>query len=65
MECTRSAFWDDLAEDLNDPDFLRAYVLETVRIQTVDYLVNGMDEAGEGAGMTESDIGRAVRTDGR
>jgi DNA-binding phage protein len=61
MKHTPSAFWDDLAEDLKDPDFLRDYILEAMRIQTVDHLVNSLDEAREAAGMTKADIARAVR----
>lgn len=34
-------FWDDLARDLEDPEFLREYVVESVRIATVDRIVNG------------------------
>jgi DNA-binding phage protein len=61
MKNTSSAFWDDLAEDLKDPDFLRDYILESMRIQTVDRLVNDLDEAREAAGMTKADVARAVR----
>lgn len=61
MKHTRSAFWDDLAEDLKDPDFLRGYILESIRTQTVDHLVNSLDEARLAAGMTKADIARAVR----
>jgi DNA replicative helicase MCM subunit Mcm2 (Cdc46/Mcm family) len=28
----RTAFWDDLAKDLEDPEFLREYVAESIRI---------------------------------
>ena len=36
MITSRSAFWDDLAKDLEDPDFLRDYVVESMRIATID-----------------------------
>lgn len=37
MERTsRGAFWDDLAEDLKDPEFLRTYIVESIRIATMD-----------------------------
>ena len=56
----QSVFWDDLARDLEDPSFLRAYIVECVRIATVDDLVNSLDEAREAAGMTKADLARAI-----
>ncbi|NJC69164.1 XRE family transcriptional regulator [Planosporangium thailandense] len=60
MDHTRSAFWDDLAENLNDPEFLRAYIVESMQIQTVDRLVNELDAARAAAGMTKADVARAI-----
>src|SRR6202043_2388843 len=40
MDAGRSAFWDDLASDLEDPEFLREYVAESIRIATIDRIVN-------------------------
>lgn len=57
------AFWDDLAEDLKDPEFLREYVRESVRIQTIDQLVNALDEAREAAGLSKAALARAVRAE--
>lgn len=42
-----SAFGDDLAHDLDDPDFLREFVIESVRIATIDEVVNAPDDARE------------------
>ncbi len=39
-----SAFWDDLARDLEDPNFLREYVIESMRIATIDAVVNALDD---------------------
>lgn len=39
----QSAFWDDLARDLEDPEFLREYVVESMRIATIDQVVNAID----------------------
>lgn len=33
-------FWEDLAADLEDPKFLRAYVRESVQIAVVDAIMN-------------------------
>lgn len=54
------AFWDDLARDLQDPEFLRDYVVESVRIATIDSVVNELDEAREAAGLSKADLARAI-----
>jgi transcriptional regulator with XRE-family HTH domain len=63
MSTERSAFWDDLAEDLKDPEFLREYVRESIRIETIDQLVNALDEAREAAGLSKAALARAVRAE--
>jgi len=60
MTSTRSVFWDDLARDLEDPTFLREYVLESARIATIDSVVNTLDEAREAAGLSKASLARAV-----
>ncbi|MEV4350648.1 helix-turn-helix transcriptional regulator [Actinoplanes sp. NPDC049596] len=60
MATANSAFWEDLAEDLKDPEFLRAYVVESVRIATIDAVVNALDEAREAAGLSKAALSRAI-----
>lgn len=55
-----NAFWEDLAKDLEDPEFLREYVRESVRIATIDRLVNDLDEAREAAGLSKAELARAI-----
>jgi transcriptional regulator with XRE-family HTH domain len=55
-----AAFWDDLIEDLADPEFLRAYVVESVRIATVDRIMNQLDDARIAAGLSKAALARAV-----
>jgi len=57
------AFWDDLARDLDDPEFLREYVIESVRIATIDEIVNALDEAREAAGLSKAELARAIRVE--
>lgn len=40
MAITPSAYWADLAEDLQDPEFLEAYVEESRRVAEIDEAVN-------------------------
>jgi transcriptional regulator with XRE-family HTH domain len=56
-------FWNDLAHDLEDPDFLREYIVETMRIATVDAVVNDLDEARAAAGLSKADLARAIRVE--
>jgi DNA-binding phage protein len=60
MGTTQSVFWDDLAQDLEDPEFLREYVVESVRIATIDQIVNALDDARKAAGLTKAALARAI-----
>ncbi|MHB1497841.1 MAG: helix-turn-helix domain-containing protein [Acidimicrobiales bacterium] len=60
MTPTPRTFWDDLAQDLQDPEFLRDYVRESIRIATIDQLVNALDEAREAAHLSKAELARAV-----
>jgi DNA-binding phage protein len=57
-----SVFWDDLARDLEDPEFLRDYVVESVRIATIDHVINTLDDAREVAGLSKTDVARAINS---
>lgn len=58
-----SAFWDDLAQDLEDPEFLREYVVESMRIATIDAVVNELDEARTAAGLSKAKLARAIQVE--
>ncbi|MFJ8464150.1 helix-turn-helix domain-containing transcriptional regulator [Streptomyces swartbergensis] len=60
MSVDRSVFWDDLAEDLKDPQFRREYVLESLRIETIDRLINALDDAREAAKVSKAELARAI-----
>jgi DNA-binding phage protein len=62
MEHT-TAFWDDLARDLDDPTFRREYVVESIRIATIDMIVNALDEAREASGLSKAALARAINTE--
>ncbi len=55
------AFWDDLARDLEDPEFLREYVVESMRIATIDQVVHAIDDAREAAGLSKAELARAIQ----
>ena len=58
-----SAFWDDLARDLDDPEFLREYITESMRIAAIDDMVNALDDAREAAGLTKAELARAIQVE--
>lgn len=63
MDTERSVFWDDLAHDLTDPQFLREYVAESIRIATIDQIVNELDAAREAAGLSKAGLARAISSE--
>ena len=63
MNTERSVFWDDLAQDLKDPQFLREYVAQSIRIATIDRIVNELDGAREAAGLSKAGLARAINSE--
>ncbi|MFC4858672.1 helix-turn-helix domain-containing protein [Actinophytocola glycyrrhizae] len=63
MSTAPTAYWDDLAEDLKDPEFLRSYITESLRVSTIDQLVHDLDEARTDLGLSKADLARAISAD--
>jgi len=55
-----SEFWDDLAEDLEDPEFLREYIVESVRIATVDSIMNTLLDALNATGLSKTGLAKVL-----
>ncbi|HEY7597389.1 MAG TPA: hypothetical protein VH969_29855 [Actinophytocola sp.] len=54
MATAPTGYWEDLAEDLRDPEFHEAYVAECRRVTEIDEAVNGVAwSRGEVAGGGE------------
>jgi DNA-binding phage protein len=60
MSGNHSVFWDDLAGDLEDPAFRREFIRESVRISTIDQIVNELDAAREAQGLSKAALARAI-----
>jgi DNA-binding phage protein len=60
MSTAPSTYWDDLVEDLKDPDFLRSYITESLRVSTIDQLVHDLDDARVGLGLSKAELARAI-----
>lgn len=58
-----SQFWTDLEGDLTNPDFARAYAAESIRIETIDTIVNQLDQVREAAGLSKAALARAIGAD--
>lgn len=63
MSEPHSLFWDDLAEDLTDPGYRAEYIRQTLRIETIDRIVDELDEARETAGLSKAALARAIDTE--
>ena len=63
MTSNESAFWTDLIEDLQDPEFLREYVTQSIRVSTIDTVVNALNVARESAGLSKAQLARAINMD--
>jgi len=59
----RSVFWDDLAGDIENPQFLREFIAESVRIATVDSVINALDAARVSEGLSKAELARAIGTE--
>ena len=57
------AFWVDLERDLEDPEFLREYVVKSMRIATIDAIINELEEARLASGLSKADLARAIQAD--
>ena len=60
MEHPKSAFLEDLRADLTDPDFKAEYVLQSLRINAVDRIVNALEDQREALGVTKAAVARAI-----
>ena len=56
-------FWTDLNSDLESPEFAREFALQSVRIATIDAIINQLDEARESRGLSKAELARMVGSD--
>lgn len=53
-------FWNELAKDLEDPEFLRDYIIESIRIDAIDNVMNKLESARDEAGISKAELARAT-----
>jgi hypothetical protein len=49
-----------LADDVKDPEFLRSYIIESVRVSTIDQMVDDLAEARTRLGLSKAELARAI-----
>lgn len=59
----QSAFWDDHQADLADPEYARAFAAESIRIATLDAVVNRIAEGAKSAKMSKAALARSIGAD--
>lgn len=55
-----SIFWQDLEQKMSDPEFARAYAAESIKIATIDAMVNQLDDLRAAAGLSKAQLARAI-----
>lgn len=55
---TTGQFWHDADIDLKDETYRRQFVFGKHRVQTIDRLINGLEDARDDAGLTKADLAR-------
>lgn len=54
------AFWEDLTEDLCNPEFRSEYDRQTIRIATFDRLLRELEDARTKAGISKAELARRL-----
>lgn len=55
-----STFWDDHAHDMQNPEYAREFAAESVRVNTIDTIINRLDESRADAGLSKAALARAI-----
>lgn len=56
----RSVFWDDHQAGLDDPEYARAFAAESIRVSTIDTIMNTLTEQVEASGLSKTALARAI-----
>ena len=57
------AFWDRHRERLTDPARARTFAAELARVRAIDAVVNALDDHRLAAGLSKTDLARAIGAD--
>jgi DNA-binding phage protein len=56
----KSSFWADHERRLEDPEYARAFAVESVRVTTIDSIMSLIAELLEDSGMTKAALAQAI-----
>ena len=60
MSGTKNLFQQDLERELENPEFRAVFVRESVKIDTIDRIINALDEARLDQGLSKAELARAI-----
>lgn len=63
MKKATSVFWDELNEELKDPEFAALFYLETERIQMIDSIINQLDDLRIEANVSKVELARRMQSE--
>lgn len=63
MSNRKSLFWEDLERDMEDPEFRAEFLLQSARIDTIDRIINELDEARLDHDLSKAALARAIGSD--
>ncbi len=56
----RLAFWEDHQAALVDPEYARAFAAESIRVSTIDTIMNALLAQVESSGLSKAGLARAI-----
>ena len=60
MSDSRNTFWQLLDSSLQNKDFESEFIRESIRINTIDEIVNSLDSARETLGLSKGNLAKAI-----
>lgn len=60
MSGTKNLFQQDLERELENPEFRAVFVRESVKIDTIDRIINALDGARLAQGLSKAELARAI-----
>lgn len=60
MSGHKNLFQQDLERDLDNPEFRAPFVRESVKIATIDRIINALDDARIAQGLSKAELARAI-----
>lgn len=60
MAKKESLFWKDLEKDLTKPRYRKTFLLESIRIHTIDEIINTLDKARLKENLTKNQLATSI-----